>query len=178
MTRNQIIIVALSGLGLALAVFLALSLKNRPPLELPPPAHEPAANRTNPPAVPPTNTVQAVPSSVPANTNDPLLQALGQGGSMRAALQSMGVDFQMNASGNLLRLDLSGLPITDAGLARLNGQTQLKALYLFDTQVTGAGLKHLHGCTGLRLLQLTAAPVTDAGVAALEAALPQCVVVR
>jgi hypothetical protein len=60
----------------------------------------------------------------------------------------------------------------------LADEKKMHALYLYDTKITDAGLKHLAGLTGLRLLLLTATPVTDAAVTELEAALPECVVVR
>ena len=40
--------------------------------------------------------------------------------------------------------------VTDAGLARLRGLTQLEELFLDSTQVTDAGLEHLRGLTQLR----------------------------
>ena len=88
------------------------------------------------------------------------------------------MDHDFDAEGNLLWLGLGSLAVTDAALAKLAGQTKLRALYLYDTKITDAGLKHLAGLTSLRLLLLTASPVTDAAVAELEAALPECVVVR
>ena len=97
---------------------------------------------------------------------------------LKAALESLTVDHGFDAEGNLLWLGLGSLAVTDEALAKLADETKLHALYLYDTKITDAGLKHLSGLTGLRLLLLTATPVTDAGVAELEAALPECVVVR
>ena len=186
-SRNQIIIVSLCGLGLALAIFLAVTMKEKEPLDLPPPANgginsgaenvtnTPVLIRTNATDVPSTNSPPMTPSTP---TDDPLLRALQQKGALKVALESLAVDHGFDAEGNLLWLGLSNLAVTDAALAKLAGETKLHALYLYDTSVTDAGLKHLTGCTGLRLLLLTATSVTDAGVVGLETALPECVVVR
>ena len=186
-SRNQIIIVSLCGLGLALAIFLAVTMKEKEPLDLPPPANgdinsgaenvtnTPVLIRTNATDVPSTNSPPVTPS---APTGDPLLRALQQKGTLKVALESLAVDHGFDAEGNLLWLGLGNLAVTDAALAKLAGETKLHALYLYDTSVTDAGLKHLAGCTGLRLLLLTATSVTDAGVVGLETALPECVVVR
>jgi hypothetical protein len=182
-SRNKIIIVSLGGLGVALAVFLAVTLNNKKPLDLPPPANEGAENatntpapiRTNAPTPPATNSPSVVP---PAPASDPLLRALQQKGTLKAALESLAVDHGFDAEGNLLWLGLGSFAVTDDALAKLAGETKLHALYLYDTKITDAGLKHLSGLTALRLLLLTATPVTDAGVAELEAALPECAVVR
>jgi hypothetical protein len=107
-----------------------------------------------------------------------LLRALQQKGTLKAALESLAVDHSFDTEGNLLWLGLGSLAVTDAALAKLSSETKLHALYLYDTKITDAGLKHLAGFTGLRLLLLTATPVTDAAVTELEAALPECVVVR
>ena len=183
MSRNQIIIVSLSGLGLALAVFLAVTFKEKKPEDLPPPVNGGAESatapraptRTNAPTVPSTNSPPVTP---PTPAGDPLLRALQQKGTLKAALESLAVDHSFDAEGNLLWLGLGSLAVTDAALAKLAGQTKLHALYLYDTKTTDAGLKHLAGLTSLRLLLLTATPVTDAGVAELESALPECVLVR
>ena len=182
-SRNQIIIVSLCGLGLALAIFLAVTMKEKEPLDLPPPANEGAENATNPPApirtnapvAPSTNSPPAVP---PTPTGDPLLRALQQKGNLKTALESLAVDHGFDAEGNLLWLGLGSLAVTDEALAKLADEKKMYALYLYDTKITDAGLKHLAGLTGLRLLLLTATPVTVSGVAELEAVLPECVVVR
>ena len=182
-SRNKIIIVSLGGLGVALAVFLAVTLNNKKPLDLPPPANEGAENatnnpapiRTNAPAVPSTNSPPVTP---PTPAGDLLLRALQQKGTLKAALESLAVDHSFDTEGNLLWLGLGSLAVTDAALAKLSSETKLHALYLYDTKITDVGLKHLAGFTGLRLLLLTATPVTDAAVTELEAALPECVVVR
>ena len=186
-SRNQIIVVSLSGLGLALAIFLAVTMEEKKPLDLPPPAkrdvnggaknatNTPAPIRTNAPAVSSTNSPPVTP---PTPTGDPLLRALQQKGTLKVALESLAVDHGFDAEGNLLWLGLGNLAVTDAALAKLTGETKLHALYLYDTSVTDSGLKHLADCTGLRLLLLTATSVTDAGVAELETDLPECVVVR
>jgi hypothetical protein len=186
-SRNQIIIVSLGGLGVALAVFLAVTLKEKKPADLPPPAkgnvnggagnatNTPAPIRTNAPVAPSTNSPPAVP---PTPTGDPLLRALQQKGNLKTALESLAVDHGFDAEGNLLWLGLGSLAVTDEALAKLADEKKMHALYLYDTKITDAGLKHLAGLTGLRLLLLTATPVTVSGVAELEAVLPECLVVR
>ncbi len=183
-SRNQIIVVSLAGLGLTLAIFLAVTMKDKKPADLPPPAkaanatNNPAPIQTNAPAIPATNSPPVNPSTPSSPTSDPLLRALQQKGNLKAAVESLAMDHDFDAEGNLLWLGLGSLAVTDAALAKLAGQTKLRALYLYDTKITDAGLKHLAGLTSLRLLLLTASPVTDAAVAELEAALPECVVVR
>jgi hypothetical protein len=55
--------------------------------------------------------------------------------------------------------------ITDAGLAHLEGLTQLQSLYLNETQVTDAGLVHLRGLSQLAaFLSLSDTQVSDAGL--------------
>ena len=51
-------------------------------------------------------------------------------------------------------LYLDGTRITDAGLSRLAGAAQLEELSLIGTKITGVGLKHLKGLTRLRRLEL------------------------
>lgn len=65
-----------------------------------------------------------------------------------------------------------GPKITDAGMAVLEGMTELTELTFQDglrvPQITGAGLAHLHGMTRLTRLDLSLVPVTDAGLAHLR----------
>ena len=180
-SRNQIIVVSLAGLGLTLAIFLAVTMKDKKPADLPPPAknanatNNPAPIQTNAPVIPSTNSPPVNPSTP---TSDPLLRALQQKGTLKAALESLAVDHGFDAEGNLLWLGLGSFAVTDEALAKLANEKKLRALYLYATKITDAGLKHLSGLTALRLLLLTATPVTVSGVAELEAALPECVVVR
>jgi SAM-dependent methyltransferase len=75
-------------------------------------------------------------------------------------------------------LRLASTPVTDAGLAHLRGLTQLQSLQLANTPVTDAGLAHLRGLTQLRWLRLASTQVTDAGVSELKKALPNASVSR
>lgn len=75
-------------------------------------------------------------------------------------------------------LILRGSNVTDAGLAYLKGITGLNALNLTDTQVTDAGLAYLKEMKGMRILWLTGTKVTDAGLADLKAALPGTHIVK
>ena len=117
-SRNKIIIVLLGGLGVALAVFLAVTLNNKKPLDLPPPANEGAENatnnpapiRTNAPAVPSTNSPPVTP---PTPTGDPLLRALQQKGTLKAVLESLAVDHSFDTEGNLLWLGFGSFAVTE-----------------------------------------------------------------
>jgi hypothetical protein len=55
-------------------------------------------------------------------------------------------------------------PITDAGLARLKGLRRLRHLLLNDLQTTDAGLANLCGLQELRILEFGRVPVGDAGL--------------
>ena len=68
--------------------------------------------------------------------------------------------------------------VADAGLAHLNGLTELRELNLRSTKVTDAGLVHLRALTGLRKLDLRHTRVTAAGVRSLQEALPQVQIAR
>ena len=67
----------------------------------------------------------------------------------------------------VVRVDIDSYEITDAGLARLAGLTQLRELLLDNAQITDAGLAHLAGLTRLELLWLDTPETTDAGLAHL-----------
>ena len=111
-SRNQIIIVSLCGLGLSLTIFLAVTMKEKEPADLPPPANgdmnggaENATNtpvliRTNATSVPSTNSPPVTPSTP---TGDPLLRALHQKGTLKAALESLAVDHSFDAEGKRQR---------------------------------------------------------------------------
>ena len=77
---------------------------------------------------------------------------------------------QLNLEGNprLLCLDLSGNPITDAGLVHLESLRRLRILDLSSTLVTGEGLAHLRGLRDLEELILNNTDIDDAGLAHLE----------
>ena len=75
---------------------------------------------------------------------------------------------------NLRWLHLDHTQVTNAGLAHLQRLTSLESLSLRNTQVTDAGLVRLQGLTGLKVLYLDYTQVTDAGAARLRQALPGC----
>jgi hypothetical protein len=63
-------------------------------------------------------------------------------------------------------LMLNNCPITDEGLASLEGKHNLRWLELRQTKITDEGIKHLRG-TDLELLDLSTTKVGDAGLANL-----------
>jgi hypothetical protein len=100
-------------------------------------------------------------------------------------------------------LALPGTQITDAGLAHLEGESNLRALNLSDTSITDAGLVclpslkehlrsldlsytrvtdtglvHVEGLPGLEVLNLRNTQVTDEGVKKLQEALPDCEIIH
>ena len=75
-------------------------------------------------------------------------------------------------------LHLGDTQVSDAGVAHLRGLTQLEVLLLDDTQVSDAGLADLGGLTELRVLSLCNTQITDAGIAELQKALPNCEIIR
>ncbi len=78
---------------------------------------------------------------------------------------------------NLQTLILLGPPVTDAGLKELAPLTDLRDLHVGSQNVTVAGLKELARFKKLERLTLTGSPVTDAGRAALQDALPRCLII-
>lgn len=77
---------------------------------------------------------------------------------------------------NLERLLINGTQVTDSGLAHLAAQSHLSELWLGRTAITDAGLNHLSGLRNLRRLDVQQTAVTSAGAAALQEALPDCVI--
>ena len=73
----------------------------------------------------------------------------------------------------LKELELSSCPgVTDAGLARLSGLTELETLSLTHTRITDTGLANFRGLKRLQTLNLNFTDVSDEGLAALRAELP------
>jgi Leucine Rich repeat len=65
-----------------------------------------------------------------------------------------------------INLVLASCPITDDGLSRIAGKTNIRWLSLAKTAVDDDGMKHLRGMN-LRSLDLSATKITDSGLAAL-----------
>jgi hypothetical protein len=78
----------------------------------------------------------------------------------------------------LADLDLSGAPITDAGLAHLENLKSLYTLNLSSTTIGDDGLRHLEKLPRLRHLLLARTRVTNEGVKRLQQALPNLEVIR
>jgi len=68
---------------------------------------------------------------------------------------------------NLVGLDLTGAPVTDAGLEQLKRHGRLRSLSLKYTDVSDRGLRHLSGLKRLETLNLWGTTVTDKGLAHL-----------
>ena len=69
---------------------------------------------------------------------------------------------------SLISLRLDGTKVTDASLANIEGLTGLTYLHLNDTQISDKGLKHIKPLTRLEWLGLDGTQITDAGLAHLE----------
>jgi hypothetical protein len=83
------------------------------------------------------------------------------------------------ARGILVIVDLHGTKVRNADLVVIKKLDHLQELDLSGTPVTDAGLENLEGMATLRTLRLVGtAGVTDAGVQALQKALPNVKVVR
>lgn len=76
---------------------------------------------------------------------------------------------------NLEYLDLQSTGATDAGIEYLKGLTKLERLYLSNTKVTDAGRSHLHGLKTLKKLVLFG---TQATGSELKKAVPGCGVIH
>jgi internalin A len=77
-------------------------------------------------------------------------------------------DEEMKLFDDVVGVDLSIRPATDATIGHVGRFASLQDLSLGNTQVTEAGLAHLKGLTGLKLLSLSNTQVTDAGLAHLK----------
>ena len=111
------------------------------------------------------------------NSDDSLLKAIRDQGNLKSALESLQADATFDSEGNLLRLGLDSLPVTNDALAVIAKQTRLRALYLFDTKISDAGLKQLAGLKELKILMLTGSSVTQFGVDPLQMSLPVCLII-
>ena len=80
--------------------------------------------------------------------------------------------------GRLDNLDLSGAPITNAGLEHLEHLTSLGFLNLSNTAVSDDGLRHLETLPRLRYLLLYGTRVSDEGVKRFHRASPKVKVGR
>ena len=116
-------------------------------------------------------------SNPPGNSDDPLLKAIRDQGTLKSALESLRADATFDSEGNLLRLGLDSLPVTNDALPIIAKQTRLRALYLFDTKISEAGLKQLAGLKELKILMLTGSPVTRSGMDQLQMSLPECLII-
>ena len=70
--------------------------------------------------------------------------------------------------GHVVRLEISGTEVTDAGLENIKGLTRLETLEVSCSQITDAGLEHLKGLAELEWLCLADTQVTDVGLRHLK----------
>jgi Leucine-rich repeat (LRR) protein len=61
-------------------------------------------------------------------------------------------------------LSLGQSQLTDTGLQRLRGCTNLEGLYIHNTEITDAGMAHIASFANLKVLSLDSTGVTDEGV--------------
>ena len=107
-----------------------------------------------------------------------LLGLVGCGSSdPTAALEQLGAKVKRNAQGEVLEVDCRNTEITDANLVHLSGLTTLEWLGL-PSQITDQSLVHLKGLTGLHGITLVNSQISEAGITELQAALPNCTVLR
>ncbi|MGH7222523.1 MAG: hypothetical protein ACRELF_04810, partial [Gemmataceae bacterium] len=85
---------------------------------------------------------------------------------------------RLKAVPHLKKLNLRSTPLTDEGLANLAVLKDLQVLDLTDTAISNAGLKHLRGLKALKRIILHETAVTDSGAAELRKALPALKIVR
>jgi hypothetical protein len=79
---------------------------------------------------------------------------------------------------NLRELHLSHAGISDAGLQAILRLRRLTVLDLSSTRLTRAGIAQLGACRSLRELDLSQTEVDDELAAELQAALPNCLILR
>jgi hypothetical protein len=146
--RHLVWLLALGG-SLALPVFSALLPAWR---ILPHWPGEIAAPTVESSAIEPTPAPQAIPDRAPTEPN----------GLAEMHRHTMVDDIrQMPDGGDVLHILWT--PITDAGLAHLEGLTELQELTVQPAQVTDAGLAHLEPLTKLQLLKLSSTKITRIG---------------
>lgn len=134
----------------------------------------------------------------PSQLTDTFLRSAREAGLLHL-LDAASARDGMDALGpaDVINMNLTGAPVTDAGLTELRDLVGLKFLGLGGTKVTDAGVKHIVGfpLTGLNLhgtgvtdacvddlasirtlrkLRIYNTGVTEAGVERLRAALPRC----
>lgn len=100
-----------------------------------------------------------------------------------AGTRIQGAEEALAHIGHLRRLEalwLAPPTMTDAGLAQLEGLTNLKLMNisLSGTRVTDTGLVHLKGLECLEGLDLRGTSVTDAGVSELKKSLPRTIILH
>jgi Leucine-rich repeat (LRR) protein len=75
---------------------------------------------------------------------------------------------RLSGLSNLRGLDLSETPVTDAGMAHLGGLTGLVELNRDDTAITDAGLVHIRPMKRMNVLSMSRSGITGAGLVHLQ----------
>lgn len=125
--------------------------------------------------VPSNKPIPPPPPEIPAS-NDPYLKALAATSSLKEALNVLNAQYSFNSEGQLTRLALDEIAVTDDSLPALAKHKELRALYLYDTRVTDAGLAEIKPLKQLNILVLTGSPVSPEAVENLRTALPNCLI--
>lgn len=123
-----------------------------------------------------SQTVDEVPSAVFAamKQKNVVLSHFGDGSNYVMAnfvnvknFSAAALDDLKNIENQLIRLKLSGQPVSDADLQKLSTFKNLTRLHLDNTNITDAGLAHLKTLPNLEQLNLYATNITDTGLTAL-----------
>ena len=135
---------------------------------------------STPAAEPPTGrdvslSENPAPKTPPAPpSNDPYLKAVANHPTLADALDSLNAEYAFDGEGQLSRLALDDIAITDEAMPALAKHSELRALYLFNTLISDTGLAELKALKHLDILVLTGSPVSPEAVEALQTALPNC----
>ena len=86
----------------------------------------------------------------------------------KAEIEKIGGWCEVDRTGQVRTVCLTGPKFTDVIMEHLDGLTSLERLYLVKTQVGDNGLVHLKGLTALERFYVSGKQVTDAGLEYLK----------
>ena len=109
-------------------------------------------------------TVRQLNSNVPSQVAQKAVSELHE---LKAVLE-------LDDTGHVLRVDLSGRSVTDADLINLRALSRLESVDLGGTAVSNAGLMFVRSLRQLRRLNLKETSVTEEAVERLRRELPEC----